>query len=392
MARVLQIVTELVVGGASLTMLDFAEDLVSEHELHIAHGRLEDPANAAVARARERFPTYEVSRLARPLAARSDAAAIRDLHALCRLIEPDVIHTHSSKAGFLGRIGAPPETPVLLHTIHGWGHTPLDGRLRRVALVNAERLAARRTTKLIAVSREVMEEGVALRIGRPAQYEVIGAPVDMHPRDPDFTAARAAARAALRIAPDAEVVGWVGRFSAQKDPRTLVDVVTRLLAARDHTRVVLVGDGPDRALVQRQLASEIAEHRVRLTGARDDVRTLYAAFDVLLHTSLWEGQPRVVREALAERVPVASARVSGIAELAGDTRRGTLVPVGDAHSFVAALSEILDSPTLRAPIDETALAPLRAVARAPYRLMRELYRAALANAAGERPERVARVP
>ena len=392
MARVLQIVTKLVVGGASLTMLDFAEDLASEHELHIAHGRLEDPANAAVARARERFPTYEVSRLARPLAARDDAAAIRDLHALCRLIGPDVIHTHSSKAGFLGRIGAPLETPVLLHTIHGWGHTPLDGRLRRAALVNAERLAARRTTKLIAVSREVRAEGLALHIGRSDQYTVIGEPVDMDPSDVDFTAARAAARAMLRIAPDAEVVGWVGRFSPQKDPRALVDVATRLLAVRGSTQIVLVGDGPDRALVQLQLASEIAEGRVRLTGARDDVRTLYPAFDVLLHTSLWEGHPRVVREALAERVPVASARVSGTAELAADTRRGTLVPVGDAHAFVAALGAILDSPTLRAPIDEVAVAPLRAAAREPYRLMRELYRATLANAGGERPERDARVP
>jgi len=391
-ARVLQIVTELVVGGASLTMLDFAEDLASEHELHIAHGRLEDPANAAVARARERFPTYEVSRLARPLAARDDAAAIRDLHALCRLIGPDVIHTHSSKAGFLGRIGAPPETPVLLHTIHGWGHTPLDGRLRRAALINAERLAARRTTKLIAVSRAVMEEGVTLHIGRPAQYEVIGAPVDTRPRNPDFTAARAAARATLRIAPDAEVVGWVGRFSAQKDPRTLVDVVARLLGARDSTTVVLVGDGPDRALVQRGLASEVATGRVRLTGAHDDARALYPAFDVLLHTSLWEGHPRVVREALAERIPVVAARVGAAGVISGEPRLGAEVMPGAVEAFVDALARILESPTLRAPIDGVALAPLRAAAREPYRLMRELYWATLANAGGERPERDARVP
>jgi len=391
-ARVLQIVTELVVGGASLTMLDFAEDLASEHELLIAHGRLEDPANAAVARARERFPTYEVSRLARPLSVRRDAAALRDLHALCRLIEPDVIHTHSSKAGFLGRIGAPPETPVLLHTIHGWGHTPLDGRLRRAALVNAERLAARRTTKLIAVSRDVKDEGVTLHIGRPAQYEVIGAPVDMRPRDPDFTAARAAARTALRVAPDAEVVGWVGRYSPQKDPATLVDVVARLLAGRDKTIAVLVGDGPDRTLVRRRLASEVAAGRVRLTGAHDDARALYPAFDVLLHTSLWEGHPRVVREALAERIPVVTSRVGGTGLITADPRLGAEVTAGDAAAFVGALARILDAPTLRAPIDDTALAPLRAAAREPYQLMRELYRAALANAAGERPERRARVP
>src|SRR5262249_31068320 len=157
MARVLQVVTELVVGGASLTMLDFAEDLAAEHDVHIAHGRVADPDNPALQRAREHFPTYELPDLARPLSSSADAAAIRDFNALCKLIEPDVVHTHSSKAGFVGRMGAPNQTPAVFHTVHGWGHTPHDSRLRRIALVNAERLAARRTTKLIAVSPEVRD-------------------------------------------------------------------------------------------------------------------------------------------------------------------------------------------------------------------------------------------
>jgi hypothetical protein len=162
MTRVLQVVTELVVGGASLTMLDFAQDLAAEYDVQIAHGRVVDPDNEALRRAREQFATFELPQLARPLSARDDAAAVRDFHALCRLIEPDVIHTHSSKAGFIGRIGAPSQIRTLFHTIHGWGHTPHDGPLRHAALINAERLAARRTTKLIAVAPEVEAEGLAL--------------------------------------------------------------------------------------------------------------------------------------------------------------------------------------------------------------------------------------
>ncbi|HEX3801743.1 MAG TPA: glycosyltransferase [Solirubrobacteraceae bacterium] len=374
MARVLQVVTELVVGGASLTMLDFAEDLAAEHDVQIAHGRLIGPENAALRRARERFATYELPQLGRPLSAREDAAAIRDFHALCRLVEPDVIHTHSSKAGFIGRIGAPHQTGRLFHTVHGWGHTPRDTRLRRSALVNAERLAARRTTKLIAVSPEVKAEGLALGIGRAQQYAVIGAAVDMSPRAASFNVACAEARLKLGIPRDVEVVGWVGRFSAQKDPWTLAEVVSRLLSERPNAYAVLIGDGPDRGFVEKRLRPQIRARRALMTGERADARSLYPAFDVLIHTTLWEGHPRVVREALAERVPVVSARVSGTTEIAGDARLGALVPAGEAQAFVAALSAILGSRERSAPIDDAALAPLRAAAGEPYRLMRELYR------------------
>jgi glycosyltransferase involved in cell wall biosynthesis len=382
LARVLQVVTELVVGGASLTMLDFAEDLARDHELVIAHGRLEDPGNAAARRARERFPTYELKRLVRPLDPPADLLATRSFAALCRKLRPDVIHTHSSKAGLVGRLGAQAPGSIRLHTVHGWGHTPLDPPLRRRLLVGAERLAALRTTKLIAVSAEVRDEGLALRIGGPDRYVVIGAPVDMRPRAPgvDFALLRAAARDQLRLPAEAQVIGWVGRFSAQKDPGALVAVLSRLLARRQSVHAVLVGDGPDRDVVHAGLAHEIAQRRVVMTGVREDVRALYPAFDVLLHTSRWEGHPRAVREALAERVPVLSARVGGTGVLSDDARLGGEVPVGDADAYVAELEAILVSPSRRAPIDEDALVAVRAGADEPYRLMRELYAGALAQA------------
>jgi glycosyltransferase involved in cell wall biosynthesis len=385
-ARVLQVVTELVVGGASLTMLDFAEDLAADHELVIAHGRLDDPRNAAARRARERFPTYELPRLARDLDARADLLATRSFAALCRRVRPDVIHTHSSKAGIVGRFGALPAAAVRFHTIHGWGHTPADPPRRRALLIAAERLAALRTTKLIAVSPEVRDEGLALGIGSADRYAVIGSPVDMRPHagHVDFESARAHARAGLRLPQDAEVIGWVGRFSAQKDPEALVAVLGELLTRRHNAYAVLIGDGPEHDVVQALLASEIAERRVRLLGVRDDVRALYAAFDVLLHTSRWEGHPRVLREALAERVPVVTARVGGTSVVASDPRLGIEVEPGDTSAYCAALAEILDAPGRRAPIDPHALTSLRASAELPYRLMRELYAAALEHARVER--------
>jgi glycosyltransferase involved in cell wall biosynthesis len=381
-ARVLQVVTELVVGGASLTMLDFAEDLAADHELVIAHGRLDDPGNAAARRAREHFPTYELPRLARPLDLQADLGAMRSFAALFRQVQPDVIHTHSSKAGLTGRLGAAHEPTVRLHTIHGWGHTPLDPPLRRRLLVGAERLAALRTSKLIAVSAEVRDEGLSLHIGRPEQYVVIGAPVDMQPLagDAGFDSARARARAELRLPQDAEVIGWVGRFSQQKDPDALIAVLSELIVRRHNAYAVLIGDGPEREVVEACLAAEVAARRVLLTGVRDDARLLYPAFDVLLHTSRWEGHPRAVREALAERVPVVSARVGGTGVISSDVRLGVEVAPGDTAAYCGALESILDAPARRAPIDTHALTPLRESAEEPYRLMRELYSRALAHA------------
>jgi glycosyltransferase involved in cell wall biosynthesis len=315
------------------------------------------------------------------LDARSDLLAARSFAALSRHLRPDVIHSHSSKAGFVGRLGGLGGVGIRFHTIHGWGHTPLDPPRRRQLLIGAERLAALRTTKLIAVSPEVRDEGLALGIGRADQYAVIGSPVDMRPHASyfDFESARAEARARLRLPQDAEVIGWVGRFSAQKDPEALVAVIGTLLTQRHNAYAVLIGDGPDRAAVQARMASEIAERRVLLMGARDDVRALYPAFDVLLHTSRWEGHPRAVREALAERVPVVTARVGGTSVVSSDPLLGVEVEPGDTAAYRAGLVAILDSPSRRAPIDPRALAPLRASAAEPYRLMRELYAAALSG-------------
>jgi len=351
----------------------------------IAHGRLGGArSDGALRRARAHFPTYELPRLDRPISPRLDAAAVRDFAALCRTVKPDVVHTHSSKAGLIGRIGAP-RGVVLLHSIHGWGHTPLDSRARRGVLVAAERLAARRTTRLIAGSDDVRSQGLALRIGRPAQYEVIGAPVDLWPSDPVYQRSRAAARERLQLPPEAEVIGWVGRFSAQKDPDTLVAVISAMLAQRPTARAVLVGEGPLQPVVERALAAHIASERAVLVKATPALRSLYPAFDVLVHPSLWEGgHPRVVREALAERVPGVSARVSGTWQTLSDQRLGALVTARDVRAFVNELTAILDSPARRAPIDERALEPLRASAEEPYRLMRELYRRELGCSAPPR--------
>jgi glycosyltransferase involved in cell wall biosynthesis len=350
MARVIQLVTELVVGGASMSMLEMAEDLSVSHDVHIAHGLLDDPDNPVARRARSSLPTHELPALRRRLSPRNDVAACRSVAALCRRLAPEILHTHSSKAGIVGRLGVPSTIPIVLHTIHGWGHTPLDPAPRRRLMIAAERLAARRTTKLIAVSQDVRDEGIACGIGDSSQYEVIGAPVDLTRSSTAFAIERVDARRRLKIPQDVDVVGWVGRFGEQKDPRTLVEVIAAVLEARSQTTAVLIGDGPQRSFVERHLARYAADERVVMTGIREDVRSLYPAFDVLVHPTRWEGHPRVIQESIASGVPVVTARVNGTREILVHPSLGSAVEVGDTRAFTRELLGILEAQSRRAPI------------------------------------------
>jgi glycosyltransferase involved in cell wall biosynthesis len=184
--------------------------------------------------------------------------------------------------------------------------------------------------------------------------------VDFSPSDRDFTAARERARRALRLEPEAPVVGWVGRFMPQKDPEALAQAMTRLLTVDAGVQGVLIGDGPDRAQVESHLGRSGLSERVTFVGFRRDVRSLYPAFDVLLHTSKWEGQPRVVQEAIAERVPVVTARAPGTRDLMRTADVGVEVPPGDVDGLVAGVRAILHNESRRAPLAPDAV---RAVAR-----------------------------
>ena len=158
----------------------------------------------------------------------------------------------------------------------------------------------------------------------------------------------------------------------QKDPVTLARAVAALLRSRPALHACFVGDGPERELVERELSSNGSAERLHFAGFRKDIRPLYAAFDVLLHTSRWEGQPRVPQEAIAERVPVVTARVAGTAELIGSGPVGFEVEPGDADAFAARAEQVLDDPSLRAPLPDEAVAAVARVNGRELALRRHL--------------------
>jgi len=358
--RVIQVITRLIVGGAQLSVLSLCEGLREDYELHIIAGPQTGAEGSLHDRAADVASLTVLDSLRREVSPRWDPVAVRSLRKLLRRLDGDIVHTHSSKAGIVGRFAASPLRARTVHTIHGWGHTPDDSPARRLAFITLERVAARRSDALIAVSADVRTEGLKLRIGSERQYTIIPPAVDLEPLDANFEQSRLRARQELGLDRDAEVVGWVGRFVDQKDPLTLAAALSTLLRSRPGARAVLIGDGPRRDEVRELLDHAGVAARVSCMGVVPEARRLMAGFDVLVHPSLWEGQPVVIQESLAERVPVVAARTSGVEELVKDGVGGYLVKPGSAEEMAAGVRAVLEHATLRAPLPIAVTAKLRA--------------------------------
>ncbi len=358
--RIIHVITRLIVGGAQLSVISLCEGLRDDFDIQIVAGPQTGPEGSLHRRAAAAAPLTIADSLRREISPRWDPVAVPALRRLLRRLDGDIVHTHSSKAGIVGRFAAAPLRARSIHTVHGWGQTPADPLLRRAAFIALERAAAKRCDALVAVSADNRAEGLAHHIGRPDIYRVIPEVVELEPLDPDFLRSRERARQALEIDAGVEIIGWVGRFVEQKDPQTLARVVMGLLLDRPASHAVLIGDGPRRGDVEGALRGAGMGDRVTFTGVVHTARMLMPAFDVLVHPSLWEGQPRVIQEALAERIPVVSARASGIVELIRNGETGFIVAPHAPEEMIAAATIVLDTPALRAPLPSRAIDELRA--------------------------------
>jgi glycosyltransferase involved in cell wall biosynthesis len=340
-------------------VVGLCEELRDEYDVRIVTGPQTGPEGSLLSRAAAAAPVSVLDMLRREISPRWDPVAVYGLRRVLRRLDGDIVHTHSSKAGIVGRFAAATLSTRVVHTVHGWGHTPADSPARRAAFIALERASARRCDALVAVSADNREEGLAQRIGRPEIYRVIPELVELDPLESDFVKARAQARQTLGVEQGAEVIGWVGRFVEQKDPQTLSRALGSLLRERPSSRAVLIGDGARRGEVEALLDAAGVGDRVTFTGVVHGARALMPAFDVLIHPSRWEGQPRVVLEALAERVPVVAAKASGIDELIRQGSTGFVVRQQAPEEMAEATAVVLEERALRAPLDEHLLADLK---------------------------------
>lgn len=270
-----------------------------------------------------------------------------DLVKYMRLHKFDIVHTHSSKAGFLGRMAAAKASvPVILHNIHGWGHHDNMGRSARMVYVHAERTAAKVTDRLLVVANANAEKGLKDGIGTRDQYETVYNGIDLD-RFIQVDVDVPQLKDSLGIPKDAMVVGTVSRLAPQKAPDDFLRMAAHIHASAPHVHFVYVGGGP----LEKQFTATIAElglgNVVHALGYRSDVPELLRVFDVFVLTSLWEGLPIVFAQAMCANLPIVATNVDGAPEAIKDGVNGFLVQPKKPIEQATRVLELLLNSTLR---------------------------------------------
>jgi len=348
--RVCHVITRLDVGGAAENTLRSVCGLDPERfEVSLIYGRTDNPLEAWIRRAKDRgvrlIPIPEMVREIRPLA---DLKVFSRLYRLIGQLQPDLIHTHSSKAGILGRWAAKLKgVRAIVHTPHGHVFYGYYGALLSRLFRTAEKLTAKFTDRIVALTHLEVEQHLEERVGRRQQFAVIHSGVDVE----KFAGARGdrdALRERFRVPPGAVCIGSAGRLAAVKNYELLLDTLGMLEARRPGGyHVVILGEGAQRGLLYHKAMELGVQDRFYLPGWFEAIEGLYPAFDLFVLCSKNEGMGRVLVEAMAAGVPVIGTAVGGVPELLGEGDCGLVIPPNDPQALAEAIERLAQSSELR---------------------------------------------
>ena len=276
-----------------------------------------------------------------------DVVAFWKLLGLIRRERPDIVHTHTAKAGVLGRVAAwLAGVPLVVHTFHGHVFHGYFSPARTRVFVAIERWLARRTHRLVAVSGRVRDEVLARGVGRSDRFDVVPVGLDLQ-RFVECDPQRGELRAELGLPRQTPLVGIVARLVPIKRHELFLTAAAAVARRIPTCRFLVVGDGERRrALESLALELGIAD-RVLFLGWRRDLQRIYADMDVAVLTSANEGSPVSLIEAMASAVPVVGPRVGGVPDVIDDGATGLIVPPGDAGPVAEAILRLLDDVELR---------------------------------------------
>ena len=343
--NILHTITKLELGGAQENTLYTLRNLDQERYnlFLIANDR---GILVEEAKKMKDVKAFFIPELVRPINPLKDLIALIKLFHFCKREKIDIIHTHSSKAGILGRWAARlAKVPVTIHTIHGWGFAPGQNFLKRRLFIFLERSTASITDRLIAVSQANIETGIKNRIGRRENYTIVRSGIKPS-RFQNAEVKIAEKKKELGLEEDTKVVAMIAPFKPQKAPLDFVKIASRVNMQKPETQFLLIGDGKLRPEIERLIKQFNLETKVILTGWRRDIPQILKVMDILVLTSRWEGLPRVFPEAMASELPIVATKVDGAPEAIEEGVNGFLVSVGDTRSMAEKIISLLDNPEM----------------------------------------------
>jgi glycosyltransferase involved in cell wall biosynthesis len=347
--QVLHPITRLIVGGAQENTI-YTAALLDKQRYHVEvfSGPQTGSEGSLIEEVQQRgIPLTICPDLLRQISPWHDLKALWELKRFIQRGGYTIVHTHSSKAGILGRLAARmAKTPLIIHTIHGWSFHDYMSPVRRWMYILLERWIAHFSDVLVVVTEQDIEKGLQVGIGRREQYRRIRSAIPLDEFDVRLVD-RQAVRQELALPAQAVVIGNVGRFSAQKNPLDWVRVAERVGQACPQAHFLLVGDGPLRQQVEQALQQAGIAERTVLTGLRRDVPRMLRAMDIFMLTSLWEGLPRVIPQALAMGLPVVANRADGVSEAIQDGSNGYLCSPGAIEQMAEYCIDLVRHPLQR---------------------------------------------
>jgi len=343
------------VGGPALHVMNVMGALAARWPTLLVTGSVAGDEADMLDEARQRgLPVFQIPELGRRVSPWQDGVALARLVSLLRQVRPDIVCTHTAKAGTLGRLAARMalgRQVRTVHTFHGHVFHGYFGAFLTAGVIRTERALARRTDRILAISPAQRDDLVDVyRVAHDRQVRVVPLGLDLQ-RFLEVDREHACALRADLSPDDAPVLTCVGRLAPIKNHRLLLDAAGLLAARGLRFRLVLVGGGSEEAALRAQAAALGIADRVRFLGWRRDVAEIYAASDVVVLSSHNEGTPVSLIEALAAGVRVVATDVGGVRDVLDEGRLGTLVAPGRPDLLADSLQAASESRGSRAESD-----------------------------------------
>ncbi|MDR0617623.1 MAG: glycosyltransferase family 4 protein [Endomicrobium sp.] len=337
MIKVCYIITKLDLGGAQKVALDIGNGL-NKNPFNVffitgVGGILDKDIDKT-------FKVYKLKQLVREMSPLKDLKTLIDIYKILKIERPDIVHTHTPKAGILGRIAAKlAGIKVIVHTVHGYGFSDKHKWYLKYLFIYIERFCALFSTRIIFVSKENIKKGFKYKIAKKNNFTLIRAGIDT-----DFYknfVLKSDFKKSARINHNAKIVVTVASFKPSKNLKDFINVARLVTKNIKDVVFVIVGDGKQRKELESLIEKFNLTNKVILLGWRTDIANILKSVDMFVLTSLWEGLPCSILEAMCCAKPVIANAIDGIREIVVDNKTGFLIEPNDYEQMAKKIEYLL---------------------------------------------------